>query len=139
MPISKLHMGFFNTFVCLFFLCFCIFVFVFCMWFFFSTNDYYYLINLGDCMLFGCLSLFCFNWPSFFNKGIWVNLYKLTFFIPPLFHSEQKKKWKKLKFFLSSDFSILLSFSILSLFYSFNQTGPNSYNFYTYISCLGFS
>ena len=91
MLMSKLHMGFFNTFVCLFFLCFCIFVFVFCMWFFFSTNDYYYLINLGDCMLFGCLSLFCFNWPSFFNKGIWVNSYKFTFFISPLFYLQPNK------------------------------------------------
>ena len=80
-------------YVCLFFffLCFCIFVFVFCMWFFFSTNDYYYLINLGDCMLFGCLSLFCFNWPSFFNKGIWVNSYKFTFFISPLFYLQPNK------------------------------------------------
>ena len=37
------------------------------------------------------LSLFCFNWPSFFNKGVWVNLYKLIFSISLVFHSQQNK------------------------------------------------
>ena len=94
MPVCKLHMRFFNMFVCLFF-----FFFFVCMWFFFSINDFYFLINLGDCMLIGCLSLFCFNWASFFNKGIWVNSYKLNFFYPSIFSLPTKQKWGKLKFF----------------------------------------
>ena len=87
-------------YVCLFV---CFFFFVFLFFFlhviFFSTNDYYFLINLGDCMLFGCLSLFCFNWLSFFNKGIWVNSYKLNFFYPSIFSLPTKQKWGKLKYF----------------------------------------
>ena len=38
------------------------------------------------------LFLINFNWASFFNKSIWVNLYKLTFSIPQLFHSQLNKK-----------------------------------------------
>ena len=41
---------------------------------------------------FSCLSLFCFNLPSFFNNDIWVNLYKLTFTIHSLFYSQPNKK-----------------------------------------------
>ena len=54
---------------------------LFLAWFFFCC-----LLNLGDCLFFflvSCLPLFLFlffNWPSFFNKGIWANLYKLFFF-----------------------------------------------------------
>ena len=59
----------------------------------FYGHDFYFLINLGDWFFFlGCLSLFCFNWASFFNKSICINLYKLTFSIPPFFHSQPNKK-----------------------------------------------
>ena len=41
---------------------------------------FFYMIFLNKFRLllfflsfFGCLSLFCFNWKLFFNKGIWVN------------------------------------------------------------------
>ena len=58
---------------------------------FFSGHNFYCLINLGDCFFFNCLSFFYFNCASFFNKAIWVNLYKLTFSIPPFFHSQPNK------------------------------------------------
>ena len=70
-----------------------------CFFFFFSLtrhdfclrHDFYFLINwLIAFFFFG--SFFCFNWPSFFNKGIWVNLCKLTYSIPPLFSLPIKKK-----------------------------------------------
>ena len=52
--------------------CFVFFVFLFCLTRHdFFGYDFYFLINLGDCFfLGGCLPLFCFNWASFFNKGI---------------------------------------------------------------------
>ena len=53
---------------------------------------------------------FFFNLASFFNKGIWVNLFKLIFSIPPPFHSKPNKKERIKSFpsshnFLSSHFS----------------------------------
>ena len=47
--------------------------------------------ELSDCFFFGCLSFICFNWLSFFNKSIWINLYKFTFSIFLLFHSQPNK------------------------------------------------
>ena len=58
-------------------------------WFFFLINWVIFFFFFFFC---GCLSLFCFNWPSFFNKDIWVSLYKFTFFIPLLFHSQPNKR-----------------------------------------------
>ena len=60
-------------------------VIFFWTWFLFFNKFRWLLI------IFGCLSLFCFNLTSYFNKNIWVNLYKLTFFIPPLFNSQPNK------------------------------------------------
>ena len=54
----------------------------------FFLLDFYFLINW---VIVFFLSLFCFNWLSFFNKGIWVNLYKLTFSIISLFYSQPNK------------------------------------------------
>ena len=69
--------------------------------------DFYFLINwVIASSFFGCLSLFCFKWSSFYKKGVWVNLYKLTFFIFSLFHSQPKKR-REIKIFLSSHFSTL--------------------------------
>ena len=48
---------------------------------------------------------FSFNWALFFNKGIWINIYKLTFFHPSTFPLPTKQKGKKLKSFLLSHFS----------------------------------
>ena len=85
---------------CLFFLsCGCDSCFV-CFFFWLTRHDFYFFgtwflffNKLGDCLFFGCLLLFCFNWPSFFNKSVRVNLYKFTFFfpIPPLFYSQSNK------------------------------------------------
>ena len=70
----------------------CLIFFLFFSFFFLclTRHDFYFLMNWV--IFFGCLSFICFNWPSFFNKGIWVNLDKLTFFIPPLFHSQSNKE-----------------------------------------------
>ena len=70
----------------------CLLFFLFFSFFFLclTRHDFYFLMNWV--IFFGCLSFICFNWPSFFNKGIWVNLDKLTFFIPPLFHSQSNKE-----------------------------------------------
>ena len=59
---------------------------------FFLGPDFYFLINWVIAFFFFWLfvTLF-FNWPSFFNNGVWVNLYKLTFFTLPLFHSQRNK------------------------------------------------
>ena len=85
--------------------------------FFWDMIFFFFLVNkLGDFFL----SLFRFNWQSFFINGIWVNLYKFTFSIPPLFHSQKKKKRDKLKSSLSSHFSIL------PLFHSSHQTNPKT-------------
>ena len=57
--------------------------------FFFTGCDFFwnmffiFISNLGDfSFLCGYLSLFYFNLVSLFNKGIWVNLFKLIFSIP---------------------------------------------------------
>ena len=67
------------------------FLFFFCVFFFSLDVIFIFLINLGDYIF---LSLFCFNWALFFNKDIWINLYKLTFSISPLFHSQPNKNDK---------------------------------------------
>ena len=66
---------------------------------FLFRHDFYFVINLGGCFLFLSLFVFCFNWTSFFNKGIWVNLYKFTFFIFPRSTPPTKQKRGKLKSF----------------------------------------
>ena len=59
-----------DSFFVLFFFCFFFFLFCLTRHDFFGY-DFYFLINLDDCFfLGGCLPLFCFNWASFFNKGI---------------------------------------------------------------------
>ena len=59
---------------------------------FFLGTWFLFFNKLGDCFFFFFgLSLFCFNWPSVFNNSIWVNLYKLTFSIPPFFHFQPNK------------------------------------------------
>ena len=70
------------------------FSFFFCLdvIFFFYGNDFYFLINLGDWFFLLVYHFFCFNWTSFFNKGIHVNLYKLIVSIPSFFHSQPNKK-----------------------------------------------
>ena len=84
-----------------------------------------------------CLSLFCFNWVSFFNKGIWVNLCKFTFSIPFTFSLLIKQKREKLKiFFLSPYFFIFSPFSILTLFHPSNQTNPKYITFHFLIIIL---
>ena len=62
--------------------------------FFFKDLIFIFLVNLGDCSFFFCgyLSLFCFNWASFFNNGILVNLFKLIFFHPSTFSLPTKQK-----------------------------------------------
>ena len=57
-----------------------------------TRHDFYFLMNWVIFIFFGCLSFICFNWSSFFNKNIWVNLDKITFFIPPFFHSQPNKE-----------------------------------------------
>ena len=37
---------------------------------FFLEHHFYFLINWVIASFFGCLSLFCFNWSSFFNKSV---------------------------------------------------------------------
>ena len=56
---------------------------------------------------------FYFNWASFFNKSICVNLYKLTFSIP------NKIKMKEIKIF-----SMLLLFHSLTILYLYFFTPP---------------
>ena len=65
---------------------------------------------------FGCLSLFWFNWASFFIQTY--------FFHPSNFSLSTKQKLGKLKSFLSSHFPIIPPFSIPPLFHSFNQANP---------------
>ena len=62
-------------------------IFFFFLYMIFIFNKFRWLLFFLDCLL-----LFCINWVSFFNKSIWVNLYKLTFSIPQLFHSQPNKK-----------------------------------------------
>ena len=117
-PVTFLHTFFFSG-CCLplllffpsFFLSFCFFVFFWfigqvCPIFFFLflflfflfrcyvfyEHDFYFLINLGDWFFLLVYHFFGFNWTSFFNKGIHVNLYKLIFSIPSFSHSQSNKK-----------------------------------------------
>ena len=84
--------------------------------FFWDMIFIYFLIIYGDCSFFFFLWLFVtcffFNWVSFFNKGIWVNLFKLNFSISPLFHFQPNKNERKIKIF-----SILLHFHSPTIFY----------------------
>ena len=58
---------------------------------FFLGHDFYFLINWVIALFFWLFVtfFFCFNWTSFFNKGIWVNLFKLIFFISLLFQDRK--------------------------------------------------
>ena len=76
------------------------------------------MIAFFCCWLFA-LFFFVLIGYYFFNNDIWVNLYKLNFLIPPLFHPQPKHKWKKLKYILFSHFFITSPFSIFPLFYHF--------------------
>ena len=63
------------------------YAFIFWTWFLFFRK-------LGDCFFFFFLAIchfFVLISNHFFNKDVWVNLYKLTFFIPPFFHSQLNK------------------------------------------------
>ena len=62
---------------CPFFLLLLFILFYFIFWFrcdFFYGHNFYFLINLGDWFFFVVYHFFGFNWASFFNKGICVNL-----------------------------------------------------------------
>ena len=73
-----------------FFLSFFLFIFFI---FFIYGHDFYFLINLGDWIFFWFFITFCvLIGHHFFNKGIYVNLYKLTYSILPFFHSQPNKK-----------------------------------------------
>ena len=78
------------------------------LFFFFFLLISYVWARCSVGFFFFCLSLFFFNCTSFFNNGIWINLYKLIFSIISLFHSH---------------FSIISSFFIFSLFHP-NQIHP---------------
>ena len=91
--------------------------------FFFSWHDYYFLINLGDFFFFLCLSNFCFDWTSFFNKCMWVNLCKLFFFFPSIhFFTLNQTKRREIKIFF-----ILSLFHQSIIFYpsTFSPLWPN--------------
>ena len=94
----QVHMGFvwlpffklfFKFFIFIFYRLGVIVVFFFFFWTWFFINKFGWLLFF---FFFG--SLFCFNWVLFFNKGIWVNLFKLIFSIPPLFYSQPNKNEK---------------------------------------------
>ena len=78
------------------------------MWFFW--NMFFIFIKKIWVVALFCVVIcyfFFINWASFFNKGIWVNLFKLIFSFPPLFHSQSNKKKEKIKSFLSSHHFLL--------------------------------
>ena len=84
-------------------------------------HDFYFFSKFGRLLFFcGYLSLFCFNWASFFNKSLLVNLFKLIFFHPSTFSLSTKQKGEKIKYYISSHFSILPPFSIFTLFHHSN-------------------
>ena len=89
----------FLSFFC-FLLCLCVCV---CVFFFFFVYHF-----------------FCFNWASFLNKGICVNLYKLTFSIPLLFHSQPNKNKGNWNLFYPSTFPS--SHNFLSSHFSISPT-----------------
>ena len=100
----------------------------FCSHSFFFRRDFFFL----DIILkkkFGWLyfffwSLFYFNWASLFNKDIWVNLYKLIFFIPPLFHSQPNKNEGNNNLFYTLIF--ISSHNFLSFYLSIRLTKRTS-------------
>ena len=74
------------------------------------------------CFFFFChfLVLIGYHFKQWYiNKFIQTHFFYFSTFSLPT-----KQKWEKLKFFLSSHFSILLPFSILPLFYPSNQMFP---------------
>ena len=88
---------------------------------------------LGVCIFFG------FNWASFFNKGICINLYILTFSILPLFHSQPNKNegnynlfypptFPSSHHFLSSHFSTPPIKQTLRFYLSFHHLVPTPSN-----------
>ena len=81
-------------------------VIFFWTWFLFFNKFRWLLI------IFGCLSLFCFNLTSYFNKNIWVNLYKLTFLFLHFLTLNQTKM------------RVIKIFFILPFFHLSNQTNP---------------
>ena len=80
------------AFFCIFF--FFLFLFLLFRCDFFFLDMIFLKKNLGDWFFFFLVvyPFFVFNWTSFFNKGICINLYKLTFSIILLFHSQLNKK-----------------------------------------------
>ena len=91
---------------------------------FFFFLDMIFFNTLGVFFFFWVVCHFFFNWPSFFNKGVWVNLYKLTLFHLSTFSLITKQKWEKLNFFFILSIFHPQQFFILSLFHSSNQTNP---------------
>ena len=65
-------------------------------WFFFSINWVIAFFSFGH--------FFVLINHHFFNKGVWVNLYKFTFSIPPLFHSQANKKERNQNLFYPPTF-----------------------------------
>ena len=103
----------------IFFLSFVFFSFSFSFFFcldviFFYGHDFYFLINLGDWFFLLVYHFFGFNWTSFFNKGIHVNLYKLIFPSLHFFIPNQTKR-REIKIF-----SIIPLFHFLTIFYLLN-------------------
>ena len=138
---------------CLFFLFFPILFFFF--WFsrprrdnfFFLTSRWFFFLDMIFFFnkfgwlfsFFGYLSIFCFNWASFFNKSKWVNLFKLIFFHLSTFSFLTKQKWEKIIYFLSFHFFILPPFFIILFFHHHsNQTDPKRvFQFFPHIpKCL---
>ena len=105
--------------------CFVFLFFLFSFFFCLNRHDFFFFNKFGDFFFLAVCHFFVLIWHYFFNKGIWVNLYNLLFSIPPLFHSQPKKK-KKLKSFVFSNFSIFAPFSIFPLFHPSNQMNPKA-------------
>ena len=83
---------------------------------FFSKHDFFIKkkkwVIVFFFFFFGCLSLFCFNWASLFNKDIWVNLYN-SFFLSLNFFTHNQIKMREIIIFF-----IPLLFYHLTIFYS---------------------
>ena len=87
-----------------------LFFFFFCL----TRHNFYFLINwVIAFFFFSCLSLFCFSWSSFFNKGCMSKFIQTHFFHPSIFPLPTKQKGEKLKFFLSSHHFLSFYFSTL--------------------------
>ena len=79
--------------------------------------DMIFLLNLGNWFFFFFVyHFFGFNWASFFNKGICVNLYKLTFSISQFFHFQPNKNEENWNIFYHPIF--LFSYHFLSSHFS---------------------